>query len=319
MDRASISARSCPARKCYSLRSTLPAPGAAAWGGLPERDRAVLRWLVVGDVVTSELAALLAYGSLRTARRRLARMAELGLIRGFWAANSQRPRGRYAYALLASVRHELERSRSGAGRRRGPEGPGTTTIHQLATNDVMAAFLRAADPDRGFGLNAWLPERAVATLFDDYVKPDALAVIGTPSVRICLLVERDLGTEPTSTVAAKVARYAALFDGQTESVNVGFVVESPRRADSIRRAIAGVAARGHVWVAASTELVADPYNGLWTAPDGRQRPTVDLPGEGVIGTPVVGALSLLESDGADVFEPSALAAVTALQRFVRRR
>lgn len=320
MDRRPSPARNSGERKCYSLRSTLSAPGAAAWGGLPERDRALLRWLIVGDVVTSELAALLVYGSLRTARRRLARLVELGLVRGYWAANSQRPRGRFAYALLASVRHELERGRDGAGRRRGPEGPGTTTIHQLATNDVMAAFLRAADPDHGFGLNAWLPERAVATLFDDYVKPDALAVIGTPAVRICLLVERDLGTEPTSTVAAKVARYATLFDGQTESVNVGLVVESARRADSIARAIARVAARGvHVWVAASTELVADPYNGLWRAPDGRQRATVDLPGEAAIGTPVVGALSLLDSDGADAFEPSALASVTALQRFVRGR
>ena len=54
------------------LASLCPsAPDLAAWGGLPERDRALLRWLLVGDVVTSEHAALLAYGSLRTARRRL--------------------------------------------------------------------------------------------------------------------------------------------------------------------------------------------------------------------------------------------------------
>jgi Replication-relaxation len=277
--------------------------------------------LLVGDVATSELAAVVAYGSLRTARRRLARMVELGLIRGFWAANNQRPRGRYAYSLVGSVRHELERGRRGGRRRRDREGPGTTTIHQLATSDLMAAFLRDAEPDDGLGLAAWLPERAVATLFDGYVEPDALAVIGTPSARICLVIERDLGTEPTATVAAKAARYATLLGGQTDPpANIGIVVESARRSASIRHAIESVDARGlHVWVATSTELLAAPYHGPWTAPDGRRCHTVDLPAEAVSETPVVGALCLLDPDAADVFEPSAIEVVPALQRFVRRR
>ncbi len=52
-------------------------------------------------MVTAQLAALLVYGQLRTAQRRLARLVEYGLIAGFWAAGGgvQRPRGRYAYAL----------------------------------------------------------------------------------------------------------------------------------------------------------------------------------------------------------------------------
>lgn len=320
MDRRPSPARAGGGGKCYSLRSTLAAPGAAAWGGLPGRDRTLLRWLLVGDVVTSELAAVLAYGGLRTARRRLGRMVELGLIRGFWAANSQRPRGRYAYALVGSVRDELERGRGEGTRRRDRQGPGTTTIHQLATSDLLAAFLRGAEPDRGLGVAAWLPERAVATMFDGYVKPDALAVIGTPSARICLLVERDLGTEPTSTVAAKVTRYATLLGGEPESsVNVGIIVESARRAASIRRAIERVGARGlRVWVATSTDLLAAPYHGPWMATDGRRCHTADLPGEAVIGTLVVGALCLVDPEGPDLFEPTAIEAVPALQRFVRR-
>jgi hypothetical protein len=36
-----------------------------------------------GDIVTAQLAALLVYGQLRTAQRRLARLVELGLLRGF--------------------------------------------------------------------------------------------------------------------------------------------------------------------------------------------------------------------------------------------
>lgn len=321
MDRRPPPARSADERKCYTLRSTLSAPGPAAWGGLPERDRALLRWLLVGDVVTSELAALLVYGGLRTARRRLARMVDLGLIRGFWAANSQRPRGRYAYALVGSVRDELQGARDGARRRRAPVGPRAKTIHQLATSDLMGAFLRDARPEIGLGLAAWLPERVVAPLFDRYVEPDALAVIGMPSARICLVIERDLGTEPTATVAAKVARYATLFAGQVDGpVNVGVVVESTRRLTSVQRAIGrGAPVDVPVWVTTSAELLADPYGTDWLAPDGRGRATMNLPSEPVVEPPVVGAQCLLDVDGVEAFELPAIEPVLGLRRFVRSR
>ncbi len=68
-----------------------PGPGIAAWAALPERDRGLLLWLVHGDVVTAELAGLLAYGHRRIAQRRLARLVEYGLVTGFWAANLSDP------------------------------------------------------------------------------------------------------------------------------------------------------------------------------------------------------------------------------------
>jgi hypothetical protein len=140
----------------------MPGPGIAAWAALPERDRGLLLWLVHGDVVTAELAALLAYGHRRIAQRRLARLVEYGLLTGFWAANRQRPRGRYAYALTKPVRAALERSVWPDGQEAlhtgAPEGV-SPVIHRLATHDVFGAFLRAGDPERGFGLAAWVPER----------------------------------------------------------------------------------------------------------------------------------------------------------------
>ena len=79
----------------------------AGWSALPLRDRRLLEWLFMGDVVTAEMAAVMAYGHLRVAQRRLAKLAEYGLLRGFWSANSQRPRGRYAYALTKAARTGL--------------------------------------------------------------------------------------------------------------------------------------------------------------------------------------------------------------------
>ena len=319
MDRSSSSAPTATRPKSDSLRYAPSAPGAAAWGGLPERDRALLRWLLVGDVVTSDLAAVLVYGSLRTARRRLARLVELGLLRGFWAANSQRPRGRYAYALVSSVRAAIEPRedrRSAPGRR---EGPGTTTIHQLATNDVLAAFLRAAQPTDGVGLVAWLPERAVASLFDGYIIPDALAVVGTGTARICLFIERDLGTESARTVAAKVARYGAIFGTARNSpVNVAIVVESPRRAASIARLLRAAPAGGvTAWISQASELSRHAYVAQWVGPDGRRVSTTELPGEPASGLGVVGTLCLLDADAADAFEPFAAREVPILRNFVR--
>ncbi len=320
MDRRPSPARRGSGRNADSLRSIPSAPGLTAWSGLPERDRALLRWLLVGDVVTSEVAAVLAYGSLRSARRRLARLVELGLVRGFWAANSQRPRGRYAYELVRSVREGLEPVPEAGRRRGGRERPAKTTIHQLATNDVMASFLRAADPGRALGLCAWLPERAVAPLFDGYVRPDALAVIGTQASRICLFLERDLGTEGSRVVAAKATRYATLLAGQSAlPVNVGIVVESSRRVGSIGRAIEVIRPDGlQLWLITAIDLVANPYEALWTAPDGRLRRTVDLAAEAVKDEPVVGALCLLDPEGIDVFERSAIDTVPALKRFLRK-
>ena len=321
MDRPPGHARMERTPKSYTLRSPRSAPGVAAWGGLPERDRSLLRWLLVGDLVTSELAAVLVYGSLRTARRRLARMVELGLLRGFWAANSQRPRGRYAYALTVPARRDLERAVGGEPARARRPGPGTSTIHQLATNDLLVAFLRGADPSHGLGLQGWLSERMAAPLFDDYVKPAAIAIIAAPSGSICLIVERDLGTETTSLVAAKMARYTTIFAGRGHvSANVAIVAESGSRAASIRRAISSAGASGvHPWTTTAAELETTPYFAQWSSPDGRRLPTVSLPAADGGGATVAGALCLLDPDAFEVFERSALLAHPAVAPFARLR
>jgi hypothetical protein len=147
--------------KPYTLRSLR---ADAVWTALPARDQHLLLWLLAGDVVTAQLASLLVYGSLRVAQRRLARLVEYGLLRGFWTASAQRPRGRYAYALTRAARSDLERLQWPEGPPdRPPALPASPPIHQLATNDLLAAFLRAGRPERDEGLVAWAAERAAAS------------------------------------------------------------------------------------------------------------------------------------------------------------
>lgn len=310
-------AQAAASRKSDSLRY-LPAPGIRAWSALPARDQALLRWLLVGSVVTAELAALLVYGGERTARRRLSRLVTEGLVRGYWAANSQRPRGRYAYRLLGTVRDALtERAGQPASRRGAPQGSGT--IHQLATLDLLAAFLRADAPP-GTGLAAWSPEYPLAHLFDGYLRPDALAVLGIPGGRVTLFIERDLGTEPAKVLAAKVARYRTLLArAGPVTTNLGIAVDSSRRARSVLSRLGPAAGGGqpYVWLVSAQELLADPYDAVWQDPTGERRQALDLPSDPHRPERLLARLCLLEPDGAEAFEPGAND-IPVLEPFMRR-
>jgi hypothetical protein len=80
MNQARIRSQNRGGAKPDSLRSKR---ADAVWGALPARDQNLLLWMLDAEVVTASLAAVLAYGRVRTAQRRLARLTELGLLRSF--------------------------------------------------------------------------------------------------------------------------------------------------------------------------------------------------------------------------------------------
>jgi hypothetical protein len=300
------------------------APGLAGWTALPERDRAVLLWLVGGDVITAELAALLAYGHRRIAQRRLARLVEYRLLSGSWAANSQRPRGRYAYALTKATRVGLERLIWPDGRPELRNGVQVTApvIHQLATHDLLAAFLRAGGPGSDEGLAAWVPERACLRLFEGWLRPDAFAVVRAGERTIVMFIERDLGTERGGVLPEKVHRYRSAFSRSAEPpIHLGIVVDSARRAASLGRAIARTD-HPHgpirVWLAALDGLARDPLRATWTSPAGDHVGTVDLAphwtGE---PWPLLVPGCLAQPDGLEALDERVFEAIPALAPFAR--
>lgn len=253
----------------------------AVWTALPLRDQSLLLWLLEGDIVTADLASVLVYGQLRTAQRRLARLVELGLLRGFWAASANRPHGRRAYELTRAARRDTELLSWPEGRpERGPEHPSSAPIHQLATLDLLAAFLRHGDPLLAEGLVAWVPERACAHLFGGFLRPDALAVVRVRDRVIPLFIERDLGTERGDALPEKIRRYRSVATSKPELLlTVAFVVETERRARAIHElALAGRGRDGRpAFVTAAAErLERDPIGALWS--DGEtMKPTRQLP------------------------------------------
>jgi len=298
-------------------------PGVSAWTALPERDRTLLLWLIQGDVVTAELAALVAYGHRRVAQRRLARLVEYGLLSGFWAANRQRPRGRHAYALTKVSRAQLERLVWPLGKPKLSEGAIETVspvIHQLATHDLFAAFLRAADPEREIGLAGWVPERALVRLTDSgYLRPDALAIVRNRDAMIVLFIERDLGTERGSVLVDKLRRYRNMYWSvkETNVLHVGIVVESQRRAHAVRRALrsseAEMAKAVRVWVTTEAELTADPHGAVWISPAVDAIRTIDLERHPFDEPwPILMPLCLATPDALEVLDERVVAAVPVL-------
>lgn len=270
MDATRIHARAPASAKPDSLRFT---PAGAIWEALPVRDQHLLLWLLSADIVTAQLAALLVYGHVRTAQRRLARLAEFGVLRSFWAANLHRPRGRHAYMLTRQARLDVERISWPTGRPdRARDLPASAAVHQLATHDLLAAFVRAGDPLLREGIFAWVPERACAQLFDGYLRPDALAGVRIGDRAIALFIERDLGSERGEVLAEKIRRYRSVFARAVDlPVQVGFVVESERRARTVHEVAnrKPVTASGPVFLTAVVhQFRADPLGVGWT--DGRE-------------------------------------------------
>ena len=270
MDATRIRARASTPAKADSLRST---PAGAIWEALPDRDQHLLLWLLSADIVTAQLAALLVYGHLRTAQRRLARLAELGILRSFWAADMHRPRGRHAYMLTRQARLDVERIFWPTGRPdRARDLPRLLRSTSSRRHDLLAAFVRAGDPLLREGIFAWVPERACAQLFDGFLRPDALAGVRIGDRAIALFIERDLGSERGEVLAEKIRRYRSVFARAVDlPVQVGFVVESERRARTVHEVAnrKHVAASGPVFLTAVDHQVrADPFGVRWT--DGRE-------------------------------------------------
>jgi len=215
----------------------------------------------------------------------LARLVEYGLLTGFWAANRQRPRGRYGYGLTRATRLALERLIWPDGQKKlfnnAPEGV-SPVIHGLASHDVFAAFLRASDGASGVGLAAWVSERPLIRMtWHAGLRPDALAVIRVGERSILLAIERDLGTERGAILAGKVDSYQRIYDVRryTAPLHVGFVVDSARRAASVRSRLRGTDKDDSVvtiWVVTEPALAADPYGAVWTTPGGTDARVVDF-------------------------------------------
>lgn len=310
------------APKRNSLRY-LPPPGLAGWSALPERDRRLLEWLLVGEYLTSELAQTLAYPSLRVAQRRLARLRADGLLAGGWAANMQRTRGRYAYRLSDESRRGLEALVWGERPLRSfASGGASTVIHHLAVHDLLQAMLRAAGPR--LGLVAWLPQRVAAALFEGYLRPDAVAAVRIGDGLVLFFLELDTGSERPPVLGAKLRRYRAVLAPRAEvaPAHLLFVVSSLRRLRVLQSSLASITPRASeptAWLALSSDLVRAPWSAALWPLDGRPQFVPDLAAHASDRSLELARRGcLLEPEQAEIIDERALGRLQMLDHYRRR-
>lgn len=201
-----------------------------------------------------------------------------------------------------------------------PELPPSSTLHGLATHDLLAAFLRAVDPTVPAGIFAWIPERACAELFGGYLRPDAIAGIRVGERAIVLCIERDLGTERGEVLAAKIRRYRSVFGRSGElPIHVGFVVGSGRRARTIHDLVRRGGALGagvSFLTAVDGELEADPLGAHWA--DGLVSvPTRGLEAYGDTDASLLTAGCLSDPDALAAFDDRAAQGMSVLRTYLR--
>lgn len=153
------------------------------------------------------------------------------------------------------------------------------------------------------------------------VRRVALAGIRVGDRAIALFVERDLGTERGEVLSEKIRRYRSVFARMPDlPVNVGFVVDSERRARTVHELVSlrgGPDIRMSFLTAVDEQLRRDPLGATWTG-GGLQRPTRDLaPVSTGVSWPIIMPGCLSDADAIAALDDRGLSMLPELQRYAR--
>jgi hypothetical protein len=148
------------------------------------------------------------------------------------------------------------------------------------------------------------------------LRPDAIALVRRGDVGTLLIIERDLGSERHETLIDKLHRYERTGI-HPAGTNLGFVVESARRAGALRVSLRRALTRGAhspaesgmpCWVTVGNELLTDPFGASWRSPDGRDTSVLTMPCiELRERMPLLSVPALLDDAAEGAFDDRALA------------
>jgi hypothetical protein len=251
---------------------------------LTERDRYLVRMVGEHRVLTTDQLAALSFGSIVTARHRLAALPGLGLMRRFrphpetgsapWhyllgpagaalLGAEDRDDARWAPQVRADRQLALERSQ-----RLG---------HLTGANWFFVSLAHHARTSGG-ELQRWMSEMETARFLYGYrpfmtparlqasPHPDGLGVWAEDGRDDVFLLEYDTGSEHLPQLAGKLRGYAELADETSAAqVPILFGFPGPRREQNARRALAASrdAASLHIVTAAFDRRTASPADARW--------------------------------------------------------
>lgn len=255
----------------------LPRPGAqelrrrleALHRQVTRRDELLLHALAHHRVLTTDQIAAAAFSSVTTARHRLAKLHQLGLIRSFrrrTAGHGMGPShcqlGLLGAGWIAS--HCASRAVHGWRADRAASAQASSHLrHLVGLNQLIISQAAVARSRHDAALTRWWSEVDCDTWCGETVQPDARIEWTERGRRIEALVEYDRGTESHRRLRDKLDRYAQLERDRGVACWVLLAFTSSRRESAVRRSLIG--ARVDVPVATTVALDDAAFTEpLWT-------------------------------------------------------
>lgn len=207
---------------------------------LTPRDRWLLRMLHEHRVLTSVQIQQLAFPSARSASQRLLELYRWRLVDRFrtFVPTGTSP-AHYvldtAGAAALAAEHGLEPKHLGYRHDRAVGIAHSLRLaHTVGVNGWFTALVAHARHDTEARLAAWWSEARCERHFGDLSRPDGYGRWSQRGRRFEFFLEYDLGTEPTTKVAAKLHDYAALATTSGITTPVLIWIPTARREAAIR-------------------------------------------------------------------------------------
>ncbi|MBF6397876.1 replication-relaxation family protein [Nocardia cyriacigeorgica] len=223
-----------PARQA-SLRPARRSPAipasehAALAMRLTRRDRWILRMLHEHRVLTTPQLAVLAFPTLKIARRRLLLLHHAGVVdrfRPFRAAGSAPAHWVLAPAGAAVLAAEIGVDVRDIGYRSERAvgiAHSLTLAHTVGVGDWFTSL--ATNPHRDSGLTVWWSETRCQRLWGDLARPDGYGRYTHRGHSLDFFLEYDLGSENTGQVTRKLHDYAEL--ARTTGITTPLLIWTP--------------------------------------------------------------------------------------------
>ncbi len=183
------------------------------------RDRWLLAMIAEHRVLTAEHITALAYGTLRSANRRLAALTRLKLVERFRRNPDRHGTEPYHYilgptgALLVAAAHDLTPKQFGYDRAKLHRQAYRADLpHTLGCNTLLINLAAEHRTRPDHQLTVWWDQDSCIPVWGDVIRPDAYAVFTAPgtagAVSECsFFFEYDTGTESLTQLAGKLRGY----------------------------------------------------------------------------------------------------------------
>lgn len=242
------------------------------------RDRWLTAMLHEQRVLTAPQITRLAYGSTRSAQRRLRTLHDYTVLDSFrplvqtGSAPEHYTLGPAGAAVLAAIAGQDPAAIGWRPTSTGRIAYSPTLGHDLGVNELLTHLAACARHLPGTGLTLWISEHSAARRWGDIIRPDAYAhwqdaTRTRGEYHLPFFLEYDTGSQSLARVEAKLAGYAAFTTATGTSPALLIHTRTASRDLALRRRLSASAAELGLAVATSSaDFTTNTPWGAWWMP-----------------------------------------------------